>query len=68
MMVFAISKSEHLSRSESGNHKIKKKEGVQMKAPNKAFTTVSMIIGVYLISISLTLILIVVRIGTNSLF
>ena len=61
MMMFAISKSEPI-RNASHNYRIKNAEGAQMKAPNKALQTVSLIVGVYLISISMTIILIIARI------
>ena len=63
MMCFAMTKSKPSKRSVS-SYNMTNKEGVLIKPPNKALHTVSMIIGIYLISISLTIILIIVRIGT----
>ncbi|XP_063691408.1 trace amine-associated receptor 1-like [Bolinopsis microptera] len=61
MMFFAMTKAEP-SRTMSSRHQIKGGGGTQMKGPNKALQTVSMIVGIYLVSISLTIIIIVVRI------
>eukprot|EP00116_Pleurobrachia_bachei_P010327 sb/3470589/ len=49
-----------MPRSASG--RTRTGDGRTIKSPNKALTTVSMIIGVYLISISLTIILVIVRV------
>ena len=60
-MFFAMTKAEP-SRTASGRYRIKGGGGTQMKGPNKALQTVSMIVGLYLISISLSIAIIVVRI------
>ena len=62
MMFFAMTKAEP-TRTASGRYQIKGGGGAQMRGPNKALQTVSMIVGIYLISISLTIAVIVVRIG-----
>lgn len=61
MMFFAMTKAEP-TRTASGRYQIKGGGGAQMRGPNKALQTVSMIVGIYLVSISLTIAVIVVRI------